>query len=194
MADRREKHLCRVTPRRASLLLALVWAGLLASVHSGETDDFLGQLKVAYIYNFTRFVDWPELPREARFVICVVGDPKLDEKLRLLEREGRQAQGRPIEIRSVDTAGATGSCQVLFVGRGADGELDAIVRRTGGKPTLLIGDTPGYVGRGVAIEFFLRPDVFREKERLRFRIDPKALNGRGLAVSAQLMDVAEVRE
>ena len=194
MADRRDKRLGRVTPTRASLLVSLVGAALVASVHSSETDDFLGDLKVAYIYNFTRFVSWPSPPAQRSFLICVAGDPDMGRGLRILEREGRQAQGRPIEIRSVDTAGATGSCQVLFVGRGADGELDAIVRRTDGKPTLLIGDTPGYVGRGVAIEFFLRPDVFGEKQRLRFRIDPKALNGRGLVVSAQLMDVAEILE
>jgi hypothetical protein len=57
---------------------------------------------------------------------------------------------------------------------------------------VLVEDTPGYAGRGIAIEFFLKPDVFGDKQRLRFRIDPKALHGRGLKVSAQLLDVAEV--
>jgi hypothetical protein len=49
-------------------------------------------------------------------------------------------------------------------------------------------------GRGVAIELFRKPDVFRKTERLRFRIDPEAIKGRGLTVSAQLYDVAEVLE
>jgi hypothetical protein len=180
----------------ARLLVAstLLWAVPVASVDAGERSDRLGQLKVAYIYNFTRFIDWPALPAERPFVTCVTGDPEMTERLRVLEREGRRAQGRSIEIHGFETADVPESCQVLFVGRGAEGELEAILRRTDGKPTLLVGDTPGYAGRGVAIEFFLRPDVFREKQRLRFRIDPDALAGRGLAVSAQLMDVAEVVE
>ena len=43
-----------------------------------------------------------------------------------------------------------------------------------------------------AAELFGKPDIFRKKVRLRFRIDPRALKGRGLTVSAQLYDVAEV--
>jgi hypothetical protein len=58
----------------------------------------------------------------------------------------------------------------------------------------LIGDTPGYAGRGVAIELFRKPDIFMKTEKLRFRINPKALKDRGLVVSAQIFDVAEIVE
>jgi hypothetical protein len=40
------------------------------------------------------------------------------------------------------------------VGRSIESRLGAVVQRAAGKPTLLIGDTPGYAGRGVAIERF----------------------------------------
>ena len=42
------------------------------------------------------------------------------------------------------------------------------------------------------IELFRKRDVFGKSERLRFRIDPAGLKDRGLTVSAQLYDVAEV--
>ncbi|MFM1892531.1 MAG: hypothetical protein RLZ44_1608, partial [Pseudomonadota bacterium] len=157
---------------------------------AAKSDDLLGQLKVAYIYNFTRFIDWPAAPHGRPFVIGVIGDPDTAERLRLLD--GRQAEGRTIEIRRYAGVEDVEPSEMLFVGAAAEPELAAIVQRTAGAPTVLVGDTPGYAGRGIAIEFFLKPDVFGDKQRLRFRIDPKALHGRGLKVSAQLLDVAEV--
>ena len=55
-------------------------------------------------------------------------------------------------------------------------------------------DTPGYASRGVAIELFRKPDIFRKTEKLRFRINPKALKDRGFVVLAQIFDVAEIVE
>ena len=136
---------------RALIAMFLLWASLVSPMQFGETADPLVQLKVAYIYNFTRFVDWPAISGTRPFVIGVIGDSAIDQGLRVLETENRQAQGRPIEIRSYASVDAIGDCDVLFVGLGAEDSLDAIVRRTAGAPTLLVGDTPGYAGRGVAM-------------------------------------------
>lgn len=172
-----------------SLALLLCCAPL-AVAQAAENDGLLSRLKVAYLYNFTRFVTWPPLPQGQPFIIGVIGDPEMAERLRTLE--DRQAEGRPIEIRSYASVEDITPSQVLFVGRAVERELETIVRRAAGEPTLLVGDTAGFAGRGAAIEFFLKPDVFRERRRLRFRVAPKALQNRGLTVSAQLMDVAEV--
>jgi hypothetical protein len=178
-----------------ALLLALLYGPLLApQAQSADGADLLTELKVAYIYNFTRFIHWPEVSGGRRFCIGVIGDPALEAGLRVLEQDDKRADGRPIEVRAYGEPDTIGPCEILFVGAAASDRLGAIVRRTTGKPTVLVGDTPGYVGRGVAIELFRKPDVFRRSERLRFRIDPAALKGRGLTVSAQLYDVAEVVE
>jgi len=176
----------------AGLLVALLGCMLLPVPRAMASEDLLGQLKAAYIFNFTRFVEWPMLPEDRPFVIGVIGDPQMVSQLRVLEREGKLVGGRRIQIRSYVTIEKLAESQLLFVGNTADPKLEQIRQRTAGQPTLLVGDTPGQAGRGVAIEFFLKPDVFRKRQRLRFRIDPKALEGRGLTVSAQLLDVAEI--
>ena len=177
---------------RSVALRCLLGCLLLWAASASASEDLVGRLKVAYLYNFTSFVHWPEHESDRPFVIGVIGDPQMVRHLQVLEQEGRHVEGRPIEIRSYDSAAGLEKSEVLFVGQAAEQELDAIVNRTLGEPTLLVGDTAGYAGRGVAIEFFLKPGLFRDRQRLRFRIDPKALHGRGLKVSSQLMDVAEV--
>ena len=120
----------------------------------------------------------------------LASDPK--QYVHFLEEDDKRVDGRPVAVRGFAGPDAIGPCEILFVGAKAVVWLDDIVRRTAGKPVLLVGDTPGLAGRGVAIELFRKRDVFRRKERLRFRIDPAAIDRRGLTVSAQLYDVAEV--
>ena len=175
----------------AALLLPL---GILLSPASPGADgeNLLPALKVAYVYNFTRFIQWPTPVPEQPFVIGVIGDPAMAGHLRALEREAKRVHGRPVAIRGFAGPDDLEPTDILFVGAAAEPWLDAIRRHTAGKPTLLVGDTPGFAGRGVAIELFRKPDIFGKSERLRFRIDPAALKDRGLTVSAQLYDVAEV--
>jgi hypothetical protein len=164
----------------------------MAAAQGGEADDQLAALKVAYLYNFTRFIQWPKAPAERPFVIGVIGDPVVDRHLRVLEQGTKRVEGRPIAVRAYPTPAAIAPSEILFVGAGAADQLGAILRRTAGKPTLLVGDSPGAAERGLAIELFRKPDIFRKTERLRLRINPAALKDRGLVVSAQLYDVAEV--
>ncbi len=179
--------------RLFALLVALLpcWLSV-AAAQDQRDDNLLTELKVAYIYNITRFIEWPAAPAERPFVIGVIGDPVMARHLRLLEQEAKRVKDRPIEIRAYPTPEAIATSEILFVGTEAQDQLSAILRRTAGQPTLLVGDTPGDAERGLAIEIYRKPDIFRKTERLRLRINATALKDKGLAVSAQLYDVAEV--
>jgi hypothetical protein len=173
------------------LRLALMLA-LLASPGWSADDGLEQRLKVVYLYNFTRYVDWPDAAVGDAFDIAVIGDPALAEALRALERPDKRAEGRPIRVRAVAAAAALGQPQVLFVGAAALSELPRILALTAGKPVLVVGDSPGLARRGVAINFFLKSDILGAGDQLRFEINPAALKGRGLRVMADLYDVAEI--
>ncbi|MBK5964398.1 hypothetical protein CCR95_09955 [Thiocystis minor] len=154
-------------------------------------------LKVAYLYHFTHFIGWPDLPPGAPFVIAVIGDPVLAEALRALERDERRVENRPIRIRTIETRETESGlqcddCQLLFVGAAAQDRIDRILDAVAGRAVLLVGDSPGLARRGVAINSFLKADILGEGERLRFEMNPAALAGRGLKVSSQLYEVARV--
>jgi len=174
------------------LFLFLPYLLTLPATQGAGSGDRLTELKVAYLYNFTRFIQWPAAPAERPFVIGVIGDPVIEQHLRILEQDAKRVGERPIVIRAYPTPEAIAPCEILFVGAGAQDQLTGILRRIVGKPTLLVGDTPGDAERGMAIEIYRKPDIFRKTERLRLRINAAALKDRGLDVSAQLYDVAEV--
>jgi hypothetical protein len=181
------------TARSCSAVFAFVLLGLPA-VPSLAAEDSLSALKVAFIYRFTSFIDWPEAAPGAPFSVCVIADPSMGRALSVLARQGRAVGDRPIRILQGDVPLADGGCEILFIGSAAEHRLADILAQSAAKPTLLLGDTPGLARRGVAIELFQRPTVLRNRLRLGFRINPRALKGRGLMVSAQLYQVGEVVE
>ena len=173
-------------------LLLLMGIAMTAAAGPAAGDDPLRALKAAFIYKFTSFIDWPAAQAGTPFVICVMADPAMQAALAVLADPTRRVGERVIQVRGLGSIDGIDGCQILFIGAAAAGRLGAIARRSAGKPMLLVGDTPGFAGKGAAVELFGKPDIFRKKVRLRFRIDPRALKGRGLTVSAQLYDVAEV--
>ncbi len=180
---------------RIARLLAWLPALLLLTLTAGPTlcgEGSLAALKVAYIYNFTGLVRWPPATAGDPFVIAVIGDHEMAASLRALEHEHRQVGGRPIAIRTFDTPAAITPSEILFVGAEMEDRLPEILRRTAGRPTLLLADALGFARAGVAIELFPKRDILRKKDLLRFRINPKALAGRGLTVPSQLYDVGEI--
>jgi hypothetical protein len=173
------------------LMLLVCLAPALPAQTDAGSEALPARLKAAYVYKLTSFVEWPAAA-DRPFVIGLIGAPFMREPLDALERDDKHSGGRPIRIRVYARPEDIGPVEILFVGAAAADSLPAITRRLAGQPTLLVGDIPGGAGRGLAIELFRKPDILRRTERLRLRIDPGAIAGRGLVVSAQLYEVAEL--
>ncbi len=188
--------LSRVPRLFAGLLLpiALALGAAPCALADPAEDARANALKVAYFYNFTRFIQWPEAALGKTFVIAVIGDPALAAALEVLEGADKRVQGRPIEVRVLDRADRLGDSQMLFIGAAALSDLRRIVAQTRDRPVLSVGDGRGLAQHGVAIGLFLKPDILGTGSRLRFEINRLVIEGSGLKVSAQLYDVAEVIE
>jgi hypothetical protein len=177
---------------RLALCLTLMLTTALAPGVSSADEPLIRDLKVAYLYNFTRFIDWPADTLGEHFIIAVATDPTFEEALRSLERQRKRAQGRPIKVISLEQPGPHDHYQILVLGKAVSGQLDSILDGLGRRPVLTIGDVPGLGKRGVGINFVLREDILGEGQRLRFQVNPGALKKSGLKVSAELYDVAEI--
>lgn len=119
--------------------------GLLAAavVHAENSE---ADIKAAFIYNFAKFVEWPEgtfTDSKDRLLLCTQGDTVLARKLRLLA--GREAQGRTIEVRPLTGAEATTGCHILLTP--SAGEVPA----QGRNPTLTISESTSTIWSKVAL-------------------------------------------
>jgi hypothetical protein len=144
------------------------------------------EVKAAFLYNFTRFVEWPpEALRDpgAPFVIAIVGhDPfgaVIDETV-----AGKTAGGRPIEVRRVPRVEEARDAQIVFVSSSERSNLAAILKALDRPGILTVGDTDGFAMRGGAINFTL------QARKVRFEINPIVAEQAGLKVSSQLLKLA----
>jgi hypothetical protein len=161
-------------------MLALPVCGL-AQVN---TDVEL-QVKAAFVYQFTRYVEWPStsLAPGAPFLVCVVAQRTVRQAIEQV-LAGERVEGRPIRLISPTTPESARSCQLLYIeGKSmADGEamLGAVHR----SPVLTISDASEFVPNGGHIQ------LVREGTRVRFDVNQTSARACGLTFRSQLLRVA----
>jgi hypothetical protein len=161
---------------------AIVLALLAAAPVSGQGDVALEyRVKAAYLFNFTKFVEWPSsaLPESAPLTICVAGEnpfgPVLADTIR-----GEIVNGRQLVARVARRSDHT--CHVLFVPRGVE---PAPYLRTGRvAPQLTVGESADFLRQGGIINFVL------EDGRVRFEINQDAAARARLRISSRLLRLA----
>jgi uncharacterized protein DUF4154 len=144
------------------------------------------QVKAAYLYNFGRFVQWPDGGggnRTDSFEICVLGtDPfgqALDATL-----AGGTIGGKSVAAKRIARPQDVDSCRILFISSSEENHLKedlAALDKTG---VLTVSDIPRFSERGGMIGFTL------EGNRVRFDVNLDSAQGAGLTLSSELLKVA----
>lgn len=152
---------------------------------SGES-----MLKAAFLYNFAKFVEWPEkaLPNEAEtFTICVIGDERMMQAVSLTLQD-KQVQGRMVVTRPLHSLNEASACQVLFVAASAVdvAEQAGSVAKT--LPILTVGESDQFIPKGGVIKLFV------EDGKLRFEISPQAAARAQLKISSKLLKLGRIVE
>lgn len=173
--------------RRASLRGTLSLVLLLCGVCRAEVAAEY-QVKAVFVFNFSRFVEWPPqafTAPDAPFVIGILGDDpfgaRLDEAVR-----GEQIDQHPLSVRRFRTLGDIGDCQILFIGRSEGAQLPQVLAALEHRSTLTVSELDRSSERGVMIQFTM------ENNRIRLRINVEAARAAGLTISSKLLRSAEI--
>ena len=176
--------------RRAIFLLIACWLFSIGSAKAlPENQESVGYpVKLAFIYNFTKFVEWPRdsfRSPVAPLVICIIGDdpfsPNTEDELRT-----RTAGGHPIEVRTLKPSDILNMCQIAFVPVTAEHQATRIVRGLKGSSTLTVGETEGFAAMGGIIDFTV------EGNKLHFEVNVLAADRAGLKISAKMLALASI--
>jgi YfiR/HmsC-like len=142
------------------------------------------QIKVSYIYNFTKFINWPDdetdKSRLDNFPICIMGGEPLISLLNHLS-ETKKIKNKTVTILKNPLLRELKTCKVLFIDSTNSDRLYSILANLKGLHVLTISDTEGYARRGVGV------NMFEENNKIRFEINRKVLVDAGLTVSSELL-------
>jgi hypothetical protein len=182
------------TRRPSARLAAAVWpvAALLcfsfdaSQARGGPIREY--DLKAAFLFNFTQFVEWPPeaFPdASAPFVIGVLGhDPfgrSLDE---IVAHES--VRNRRIVARRYRNVQEISTCHVLYIGASETSNLSRILAQVDGRHILTVGEADLFTTYNGIIQFLV------VENRLRLRINVEAARTAKLSISSQLLRQAEI--
>jgi hypothetical protein len=154
-----------------------------APVRAGQVREH--EVKAAFLYNFTRFIEWPDgTPQTSEpFRLCVVADGVTTSAVERV-MAGESVNGRPAQTLIPRSPDEARRCQILFVGQTEIYRAAPLLRAVRGMPVLTVSDAARFVAHGGAIQFVL------EDGRVRFDVNIEAAKRSGLAISSRLLQVA----
>lgn len=169
-----------VTVARLFLLITL-------TVGMAQAEENLEyKIKAAYLYNFTKFITWPDL-QGTTFNICLVGGDPFQELLDNLE--AKTVQDKPIRIFRYDTIKQAKNCQIVYLDN-PDTRVNAASPNTllvgNLSDSLTVSSQPFFAESGGMIGFVL------EQEKVRLHVNLKVLKQSGLGISAKLIEVSTI--
>jgi hypothetical protein len=172
------------------MLLAMLALVLAVPGARGDQKASEQAVKAAIVYKIAKFVSWPDeaFPRGDRSLrICLAAAEPIAPAMDALK--GRTVQGRMIEVHHFeDTTTPASDCAILFLGHDATVRRTSLLSDVADSPVLTIGDSAEFVDIGGIVTLEI------ENNRVQFAINVGASERAGLGISAQLLQLARIRD
>jgi hypothetical protein len=160
----------------------LAWFIMLTTWHTSAQDE---KFKAIFIYNFTKYIEWPKEQESSEFIIIVLGNNSIVPELKNIA--GRMKVGsKPIIIKYAQTFSAVTSANIVFIAKEMTGELPGLIESLNSKHILLITEKTNACNLGSAINFT------QKNGNLNFEISPANILKAGLKVNSQLFTLGTV--
>ena len=175
-------------PRTFSIDLLLLGVALCFAVQTSAQAVEESQVKAAYLYNFTKFVEWPSgvfRNPDDPAVICVIGDERTSDVLESAV-VGKKANGRPVKARRPHFPAEFDSCQILFIGFPDKERIAQLLHALHRSSVLTVGQSDEFIPLGGMINLAIKNTT------IELEIDPGASNAAGLKISSRLLVVARL--
>jgi len=177
----------RVRRQRLKMFLLNIALCFLSTVTLAQsTSEY--QVEAAFLYNFTKFVEWPGdafASVNSPLQICVLGHDPFGSDFEQLIVD-KTVDGHRIELAHPEGVPQARACQILFIASSQKQQIQQILLGLKGASVLTVGDTAGFVQMGGMINFVL------DDNRVRFEINLKATELAHLKLSARLLTVAKL--
>ncbi len=147
---------------------------------NGEQE---ANLKAAFIYNFTKYIDWSSYNNRDVFVIGVVGeDSRVIPALKEISKT-RTINNKRIEIKVINTLSDITDCDIVFITKKCRFPLASVLNRVG-RGVLTISESKGFAAQGTDFNFIV------VNQRLKFEANLSAIASSGLKAGSQLLKLA----
>lgn len=160
-----------------ALLLLLCFTGFSRAQTANEAA-----VKVAFLYNFFKFIEWPtSVASQNGYNLCITNPDDFGDSLQVLA--GKSINGKPINLLRQVSDQELKNCHMLFIGM--DENSSDYLRALKGLPIVTVSDKPDFINRQGMI------GLIQDGNRLSFEINLITAEADNIYISAQLLKLAK---
>jgi hypothetical protein len=146
-----------------------------------QTADY--RFHSVFIYNFTKYIQWPAEHQSGDFIIGVLGSSAISAELEKMAAN-KTVGAQKIVVKKFKSITEAADCHILFLPSTGNYNFDDVRNKFKGKPTLIITEKSGLAQKGSGINFIMQDNKWK------FELNEAATQSAGLKVSRELSKLA----
>jgi len=167
-----------------SVTLIAVYSFTLNS--DAQKVDTNAKIKAVFIYNFTKYIEWPSDYQSGEFTIGILGENEaLYQELTKMSKVKKVAN-QSFSIKKYDNLNEVKSPHILYIPEDSSSMLARAVSKLKGKSTLIVTEEPGLAKKGSSINFIV------EGNRQKFELNKQTTKSHNLKIASTLENLAVI--
>jgi hypothetical protein len=146
------------------------------------TNEMEAQVKAAYIYNFSRLLQWPKNNPNYFYIFIFGKSPIADPLYKIASKE--KINGKTIIVNEISDLSDIESGGILYLAYNEKHMLNEAIEKTKGKNIVLISSIEGSAEKGIGIT------LLRVGDKIKFEINRKAIESEGIIPKSTLFSIA----
>lgn len=159
------------------ILCLLFYLSLLGWQHVDAQNE---KFKALFMYNFTKYIEWPAASRSGEFVIGVLGNSALTDELKTIASK-QKVGSQNIVVKTFSSVDEIDNCHIIYIPPSKSTQLAAVIAKIGTKPILIISDKNGLAAQGSGINYIMDGD------KLKYEVNRGSIEKKGMVVSSALL-------
>jgi hypothetical protein len=139
-----------------------------------------GKFKALFMYNFTKYLEWPAEKQKGDFVIAVYGKSDITQELKIISGKKRVGS-QPIVVKEINSSSNLSNCHIIYVPTNQSAKINEIKSKCSQKGTVLITDKPGLAKTVSGINYV------KINGKQSFEINKTILEKQGIKINSSLL-------
>ncbi len=161
----------------------------MAAAQDPQTGEYL--IKAAFLYNFAKFVEWPETQDvendlRSSVILGILGNDPFGKAIETIQ--GKTVKGKKLRVKHFSRVEDLESCHMLFICSSERQGLIHVLNRVNGSNVLTVGDMHRFAQLGGMV------NLVKEGNKIKFEINVNAVRKAGLKISSKLLKLARIVE
>lgn len=166
---------------KRKLFILFLLFGMISTSYAQEE-----RFKSLFLYNFTKYIEWPVTSQKGDFVIGILNDSEFEPVITKM-LAGKKVGSQSIVIKHLSSYSYSEDCQLLFLSNNENGMVNEILQIIKNKNVLLVSESEGMIKKGSGINFVLK------EGKLTYEIRKLNIEKYGLKVNNNLMNLGIVK-